>query len=61
MHGMFEGMDLVVAITELHSKFQIGKENGQDTITMDVKMKVVFEEAPRGLYEDQVGCLSSRN
>ncbi|MEV5025915.1 Ger(x)C family spore germination protein [Paenibacillus sp. LPE1-1-1.1] len=51
MHGMFEGMDLVVAITELHSKFQIGKVDGEDTVTMHVKMTVVFEEAPRGLYE----------
>jgi spore germination protein KC len=55
MHGMFEGLDLVVAITEIHSKFRIGKQNGEDTITMDVKMKVVFEEAPKGLYSAQWG------
>jgi spore germination protein KC len=53
MHGMFEGMDLVVALTEIHSKFHIGYHDGEDTITMDVKMKVVFEEAPKGLYEEQ--------
>lgn len=53
MHGMFEGSDLVVAITNIRSKFRIGKQNGKDTITMDVKMKVVFEEAPRGIFTDQ--------
>lgn len=53
MHGMFEGADLVVAITNIRSKFHIGKQNGRDTITMDVKMKVVFEEAPKGIFSDQ--------
>ena len=51
MHGMFEGINLVVALTEIHSKYHIGKQNGEETITMDIKMKVVFEEAPKGLYE----------
>ncbi|MGO4693277.1 Ger(x)C family spore germination protein [Paenibacillus sp. 2TAB26] len=53
MHGMFEGLDLVVAITDMHSNFRLGKQNGQDTITLDVKIRVVFEEAPKGIYEDQ--------
>jgi len=53
MHGMFQGLDLVVAITDMYSKFRINKQNGQDTITLDVKIKVVFEEAPKGIYEDQ--------
>ncbi|MGO4543202.1 Ger(x)C family spore germination protein [Paenibacillus sp. 2TAB23] len=53
MHGMFEGMDLVVAITAIHSNFRIGKQNGEDTITVNIKMRVVFEEAPKGLYDEQ--------
>lgn len=53
MHGMFQGLEIVVAITDLHSSFHLGKENGQDTITVNIKSKVVFEEAPIGIYEDQ--------
>ncbi|OBZ12383.1 MULTISPECIES: Ger(x)C family spore germination protein [Bacillales] len=53
MHGMFQGMDLVVALTEIHSKYRIGKHDGEETVMMDIKMKVVFEEAPKGIYNDQ--------
>jgi spore germination protein KC len=60
MHGMFQGLDLVVAITEMHSKFHLGKENGQDTIILDIMIKVVFEEAPKGIYED-LPCPSQKN
>ncbi|WP_138752442.1 Ger(x)C family spore germination protein [Paenibacillus sinopodophylli] len=55
MHGMFEGMDLVVAITSIHSNFRLSKQNDEDIVTMNVKMKVIFEEAPKGLYNDQWG------
>lgn len=60
MHGMFKGMELVVALTEIQSKFHIGKKNGTDTITMNVKMKVVFEEAPYGLYNNQWGVIEQQ-
>ncbi|WP_168122806.1 Ger(x)C family spore germination protein [Paenibacillus sp. HB172176] len=50
MHGMFKGDKIVSAINSFQSSFHIqhGAEPAQ--IRMKVKMKVVFEEAPDGLF-----------
>ncbi len=52
LHGMFEGTNLVLAITEIHSRYKFIKQSGgQETMNMNIRVKVVFEEAPKGLYE----------
>ncbi|REK75884.1 Ger(x)C family spore germination protein [Paenibacillus paeoniae] len=55
MHGMFKGTPMVIAINQLNSSFQIHKNNDPLLINMRIKMDVVFEEAPNGLFESPWG------
>jgi len=51
MHGMFKGTPLVIAINQLNSSFRLQGHTAPVRITMKVKMDVVFEEAPNGLFD----------
>ncbi|MCU6712455.1 hypothetical protein M6D81_27540 [Paenibacillus sp. J5C_2022] len=50
MHGMFKGTPIVIAINSLQSSFRIKQEQDETIIVMRIRMKVVFEEAPSGVY-----------
>jgi spore germination protein KC len=61
LHGMFEGTNLVLAITEIHSKYKFVKQSGgQETLVMNIKTNVVFEEAPKGLYEENWSAIEQQ-
>lgn len=51
MHGSFKGHPLVIAINELNSRFRITRQEGQDTVIMNIRIKAVFEEAPFGTFD----------
>jgi len=51
MHGMFKGTPMVIAINQLNSSFRIQRKTDPVLVTMKVKMDVVFEEAPNGLFD----------
>lgn len=53
MHGMFKGTPMVIAITQLDSRFRINQKTEPLLVSMKVRMNVVFEEAPNGLFDSQ--------
>lgn len=50
VHVEYEGLPLVAFATHIRTKYKITKQDNNDLITMNVKMKVIFEEAPTGLF-----------
>lgn len=51
MHGMFKGTPMVIAINQLNYSFRIQRNTDPLLIKMKIKMDVVFEEAPNGLFD----------
>ncbi|MFF2887197.1 Ger(x)C family spore germination protein [Paenibacillus sp. NPDC057967] len=51
MHGMFKGTPMVIAINQLNSSFRINEKTDPLLIAVKIKMDVVFEEAPSGLFD----------
>ncbi|MFC4776405.1 Ger(x)C family spore germination C-terminal domain-containing protein [Paenibacillus sp. GCM10023252] len=59
-NGMFEGTRLVVGINQLSTRFKIEKRNGTPVIVFHVSMKVILEDAPRGLYDKHWGPIERK-
>lgn len=49
----YEGVPLVAFATAIRTKYKITNQNNKPLITMNVKMNVIFEEAPKGLFDKQ--------
>lgn len=50
LYVTYKGVPLVAFATDINTTYKVTKQNNDDLITMNVKMKVIFEEAPIGLF-----------
>ncbi|MGO4371499.1 Ger(x)C family spore germination protein [Paenibacillus sp. 2TAB19] len=53
IHGTYEGIQIVGAVSDIRSKYQMKSEDDKVVITFNVKLSIVLEDAPENLYQHE--------